>query len=218
MNSRLFLFLRKYCIFRPHVRLNVQTDISCSVGLYNRATGWEDGKQQEPKLLLQRCRSQRQIEASSHTAIKMLLSRLKLVCRMADVHLGRVSVVHLETREETVWHFFTRHFHKCSLGKIHTCWLQSIKCGRHFTLSLTPQTYKHASRHSRLFTLAEMMTSHRFLWSLKRCVMITHQYLADYHHQWQKECSGCQWGLKPTKINKWTYFALCGSSTSRSHT
>lgn len=38
--------------------------------------------------------SQRQIEASSQTAIKIPLSRLKLVCLMADVHLGRVRVVH----------------------------------------------------------------------------------------------------------------------------
>lgn len=47
----------------------------------------------------QRCRSQRQIDASSHTAIRMLLSRLKLVCRMAAVHLGSVSVVHLQTKK-----------------------------------------------------------------------------------------------------------------------
>lgn len=47
----------------------------------------------------QRCRSQRQMEASSHTAIRILLSRLKLVCRMADTHLGRVSVVHLEKQQ-----------------------------------------------------------------------------------------------------------------------
>lgn len=40
------------------------------------------------------------MEASSHTAIRMLLSRLKLVCRMADMHLGKVSVVHLGERGE----------------------------------------------------------------------------------------------------------------------
>lgn len=48
----------------------------------------------------QRCRSQRQMEASSHTAMRMLLSRLKLVCRMADMHLGRVSVVHLRIQNK----------------------------------------------------------------------------------------------------------------------
>lgn len=31
----------------------------------------------------------------------MLLSRLKLVCRMADVHLGRVSVVHLKRNRDS---------------------------------------------------------------------------------------------------------------------
>ena len=43
-----------------------------------------------------RWRSQRQMEASSHTAIRMLLSRLKLVWRMAEVQRGRVRVMHLE--------------------------------------------------------------------------------------------------------------------------
>lgn len=85
---------------------NVQTDISCSVDLYNRAAGWEEeatGNKKQKNLqseMIQRCRSQRQIDASSHTAIRMLLSRLKLVCRMADVHLGRVSVMHLGSRDE----------------------------------------------------------------------------------------------------------------------
>jgi hypothetical protein len=36
------------------------------------------------------------MEASSHTAIRMLLSRLKLVWRMAEVQRGRVRVMHLE--------------------------------------------------------------------------------------------------------------------------
>lgn len=64
-----------------------------------------------------RCRSQRQIEASSHTAIRMLLSRLKLVCRMADVHLGRVSVEHLETREETAFYQSTNRSIKQSIKR-----------------------------------------------------------------------------------------------------
>lgn len=45
-----------------------------------------------------RCLSHRQIEASSQTAMRMLLSRLKLVCRIADVHLGNVRVVHLKRK------------------------------------------------------------------------------------------------------------------------
>lgn len=36
------------------------------------------------------------MEASSHTAIRMLLSRLKLVWRIAEVQRGSVSVTHLE--------------------------------------------------------------------------------------------------------------------------
>ena len=51
--------------------------------------GWREGE-------AQRWRSQRQMEASSHTAIRMLLSRLKLVWRMAEVHRGSVRVMHLE--------------------------------------------------------------------------------------------------------------------------
>lgn len=39
------------------------------------------------------------MEASSHTAIRMLLSRLKLVWRMAEVQRGSVSVVHLEKQQ-----------------------------------------------------------------------------------------------------------------------
>ncbi len=51
----------------------------------------------------QRRRSQRQMDASSHTAMRIPLSRLKLVCLIADVHLGSVSVVHLSrvTEEHT---------------------------------------------------------------------------------------------------------------------
>lgn len=84
-------------IFRPHVRLKCSNRhfLQCrSVHQGCRLGRGSDGNKNTSGEVAQRCRSQRQIEASSHTAIKMLLSRLKLVCRMADVHLGRVSVVH----------------------------------------------------------------------------------------------------------------------------
>ncbi|KAG9349633.1 hypothetical protein JZ751_028081, partial [Albula glossodonta] len=53
------------------------------------ASWYPEPKDKEAFGANQRSRSQRQMEASSHTAIRMLLSRLKLVCRIAEVHLGR---------------------------------------------------------------------------------------------------------------------------------
>lgn len=47
------------------------------------------------KAVIYRSRSQRQMLASSHTAIRILLSLLKLVCRIAAAHFGWVRVVHL---------------------------------------------------------------------------------------------------------------------------
>lgn len=87
-------------IFNLHTRINVQTFflLQCRSVHQHRGRGVGSNRNNRRP---QRCRSQRQMEASSHTAIKMLLSRLKLVCRMADVHLGRVSVVHLKRSRDS---------------------------------------------------------------------------------------------------------------------
>lgn len=97
------------------------------LGIWGQSDAFAKGgsNRREPRFL-QRCRSQRQMEASSHTAIRMLLSRLKLVCRMADVHLGRVSVVHLRGRKKPVSWFL---YYLSGYGLTKQTWMWPICVG-----------------------------------------------------------------------------------------